>query len=486
MQKHKMWINGQWVDALSGKTYKAVNPATEEEIAYLPLGGKEDVDEAVAAAQRAFPIWSKKTQDERSEIVIAIAATMKENAQELAKLDTMEHGTPNKTALGMMMRIPNSLVWAAQASRTLWGEYIPTSRTDRMFYLRREPIGVCALIIPWNGPLAMLISKIGPTLALGNTCVIKPPSVNAITVLKFTEILEKHNLPQGTVNIVTGPGSTVGEALASHPGVGLVSFTGSCETGKRIMELGSQTVKRLILELGGKNPYIVLEDANLDMAAAKASMCTQMNSGQVCASPGRYYIHEKLHDEFVEKYIEGAKKWIVGDPTDEKTMMGPVVSAEHRDKVERLIKKGIEEGAKLVLGGKRPPKAPLNKGYYVVPTAFTGVTQHMTIAREEIFGPVACIMKFSDENKVIEMANDNTFGLCASVWTEDKAKGIRFANEINAGTIWINDHMLTGDELPFGGFKESGFGKVDHIIGLEEYTQIKQISFDLAEDKKKP
>lgn len=481
MQKCQMWIDGKWVDASSGKTYPIVNPATEEEIADIPLGDEQDVNKAVAAAEKAFPIWSAKSLEERIQTVLSIAATMREYAPELAKLDTLEHGTPAKMAMGMMMGSPNSLEWAAHASRALFGEYIPTARTDRFYYLKREPIGVCALIIPWNGPLGMLISKIGPTLVLGNTCVVKPPSINNLTILKFAEILEKHNLPPGTVNIVTGPGSTVGEAMASHPCVGLVSFTGSCETGKRIMEVGSQTVKRLILELGGKNPFIVLEDANLDIAANHAAMCTQANSGMVCASPGRYYIHEKLYDEFVDKYIAGAKNWIVGDPNDDKTMMGPVVSAEHRDKVEGLIKKGIEEGAKLVLGGERPTQPPLNKGYYVVPTAFTDVTQEMTIAREEIFGPVACFIKFFDEDKVIEMANNSTFGLAASVWTKDKAKAIRFANAINAGTIWINDHMGKGDELPFGGFKQSGFGKVDHIIGLEEYTQVKQISFDLIE-----
>jgi acyl-CoA reductase-like NAD-dependent aldehyde dehydrogenase len=484
MQKYKMWIDGQWVEAASGKTYTAVNPTTEEEIGQLPLGDREDAEKAIAAAQKAFPIWSKKTQDERTEILNAIAGTMREYAPELARLDTMEHGTPITMARGMYIGRAKSIEWAAQACQTIWGEYIPTARTGTFSYCKREPVGVCALIIPWNGPLAMLISKIAPALAVGNTCVIKPPSINAITILKFAEILEKHNLPPGTVNVVTGPGDTVGETMASHPGVGLVSFTGSCETGKRIMELASQTVKRLSLELGGKNPYIVLEDADLDMAATKAAMCTQQNTGMVCASPGRYYIHEKLHDEFVEKYIEGAKKWIVGDPTDEKTMMGPVVSAEHRAHVEGLIKKGIEEGAKLVLGGERPTEPPLNKGYFIMPTAFTGVTQNMTIAREEIFGPVACIMKYSDEDEVIEMANDNTFGLCASVWTKDTAKGIRFANEINAGTIWINDHMIIGNDLPWGGFKESGIGKVDHILGIEEYMQLKLISFGLIEGNK--
>ncbi len=477
----KMWIGNKWVDAASGKTYKVVNPATEEEIAQVPLADKGDVDKAVAAAKKALPVWSKKSQDERTEIINKIAATMREFGPELAKLDVLDHGTPAKMAFGMSMGGAKQLEWAGQAARAMMGEYIPSSRAKTLFWLKREPIGVCALIIPWNGPLAMLITKMSQALAVGNTCVIKPPSIDSLTSLKFAEILEKCGLPEGTVNIITGPGGTVGEAMASHPDVGMVSFTGSCETGKRIMELASKTVKRVSLELGGKNPYIVLADADLDLAVNCAVRCTQMNSGMVCASPGRYYLQEKVHDEFVERYIEGAKKWVVGDPNDEKTMMGPVVSAEHREHIERLVKKGVEEGAKLVLGGKRPTQPPLNKGYYVVPTAFTGITPNMTIYREEIFGPVACFIKYSDEDKVIEMANDNTFGLCASVWTKNAAKGIRFANEINAGAVWINDHMIIGNELPWGGAKESGFGKENHNMGLEEYTQMKLISLDLTE-----
>jgi betaine-aldehyde dehydrogenase len=481
MQTYKMWIDNKWVEASSGKTYKVINPATEEEIALLPLGDKKDIDKAVGAAKKAFPIWSKKSQDERTGILNRMAALMKKHATELARLDTMDHGTPAKMALGMMIGSAEQLEWAGQASRALMGEYIPSPQANTAFWLKREPVGVCALIIPWNAPLAMLITKMAQALAVGNTCVVKPPSIDSITSLKFAEILEECLLPEGTVNVVTGPGGTVGEAMATHPDVAMVSFTGSCDTGKRIMELASKTVKRISLELGGKNPFIVLEDANLDMAVKKAVQCTQVNSGMVCASPGRYYIHEKLHDEFVEKYIDGVKKWVVGDPTDEKTMMGPVVSAEHRNHIERLIKTGIDEGAMLVLGGERPTRPPLNRGYYVLPAAFIGVTPDMTIYREEIFGPVACITKFSDENKVIEMANDNAFGLCASVWTKNSARGIRFANEINAGVVWINDYMIKSNELPWGGFKESGFGKENHNIGLEEYTQIKLISLDLTE-----
>jgi acyl-CoA reductase-like NAD-dependent aldehyde dehydrogenase len=301
--------------------------------------------------------------------------------------------------------------------------------------------------------------------------------------LKFGEILAKVELPPGTINIITGPGGEVGEALASHPGVDMVTFTGSSETGKNIMAAASKTVKRLSLELGGKNPFIVFEDGDLDAAVPKAVFTTVANTGQICASPGRFYVQEKLYDEFVNKFVEMASKVVVGDPTDPKVQMGPVVSAEHLAKVESYIKSGIDEGAKLVLGGKRPA-APLDKGYYVVPTVFANVTQNMRIAREEIFGPVAPIIKFSTEEQAVEYANDTDFGLCASVWSKNLPRAIRVANEIVAGTVWINDHMVKGADLMWGGFKQSGFGKENGLVGLEEYTQVKWIGFDIKEAKK--
>ena len=483
VEQYKMYINGKWVEAESGKMYDIINPATEEIIARVPLGDRQDVDKAVAAARTAFPVWSNKTQDERFQILFDIAASVREHAPELAPLEVMEHGTPIGMASGMYYGIASDIEWVPQVCKGLWGDYLPTSQTNTRFFLKREPIGVCGLIIPWNGPFVVAAGMTVPALAMGNTCVIKPPSVNALTILKFAEILDKH-LPPGTVNVVTGPGSTAGEALAAHPGTGMISFTGSCEVGKRIMELGSKTVKRLNLELGGKNPFIVLEDADIDLAVAKAVPAQQWNTGMICASPGRYYVHEKIHDEFVKKYVENAKTWTVGDPKDEKTMMGPVVSAAHRDHIEYYIKKGVEEGAKLVLGGQRPTEPPLDKGYFVMPTVFTDVTQNMTIAREEIFGPVACIIKFSDEDDVIEMANDTTFGLCASVWTTNVPKGIKFADAIVAGTVWINDHLIIGNELPWGGFKESGIGKDHHALGIEAYTQHKLISLDMTQANK--
>ena len=481
VKQYKMYINGKWVDAESGDTYSVINPATEEEIARVPLGDKRDADKAVEAARKAFPVWSKKPQEERSAILKEIAATLAKHMPELIETDIADHGSTVMLANAFSNSVPHHFEFAAENAMNLMsvGEARP-SETGQLPYIKREPIGVVAAIVPWNVPL-MVSEKIACSLATGNTCVVKPPTVDSLSALQLVEIMEEHKLPPGLINIVTGPGGTVGEALAAHPDVNMVGFTGSCETGKAIMAAASGTAKRLFLELGGKNPFIVLEDADLDAAVAKGVFALCFNTGMICASPGRFYVHERIHDEFVERFIAESKKVVVGDPNNEKTQMGPVVSAEHREKVESYFKIGIEDGAKLVLGGKRPAEPPLDKGYYVMPAVFTGVTQNMRLAREEIFGPVACIMKFTDKDDVIELANDNVFGLSASVWTKDTAKGIRCANELRAGTVWINNHMGFGGvlPLPWGGYKESGFGKESGLMGLMEYTQFKVISLNL-------
>ena len=484
MSQYKMWIAGKWVDAESGKTYPVFNPATEAEIAQVPLGSQIDVDKAVAAARKAFPLWSDKPQAERSQIALKIAKLLLDNAKELGRIDTLDHGTPTIRAAAKAAGTAQWFEWAAYNARSLMGNTVPIS-PEELAYLQREPIGVAALITPWNLPLLMIIQKLAPALTLGNTCIIKPPSIDSLPALKLAELLDTLGLPPGTVNVITGPGGTVGGALASHPGVDMVAFTGSCETGKAIMALASNTVKRLQLELGGKNPVIILDDADVTAAVSAMMMFQFANSGQICAAPGRFYIHEKVYDEFLEKVAVAAQKMVVGDPNDEKTQMGPLVSAEHRDKVEGYIKSGIDEGAKLILGGKRPTAPPMDKGYYVVPTIFTNVTQKMTIAREEIFGPVVCVMeKFNSDDKVIEMANDTTYGLTSYIWTKDIARAMRCANKIEAGTVVVNNAGSGGAELPWGGYKESGIGKEGSLYGLYEYTNLKRIQVDLMTSKK--
>ena len=484
MTQYRMWIGGNWVDAESGKTYPVFNPATEEEIAQVPLGDKTDVDKAVPAARAAFPLWSEKPQAERSQIAMKIAALIRENAKELGRIDTLDHGTPTLRAATKAAGTAEWFEWAAYNARSLMGNTVP-SGPNELAYLRREPIGVVALITPWNLPLLMIVQKLAPALTLGNTCIIKPSSIDSLSALKLAELLDTLGLPPGTVNVITGPGGTVGEALASHRGVDMIAFTGSCETGKAIMALASRNVKRLQLELGGKNPVIILDDADVSAAVSAMMVFQFANSGQICAAPGRFFVHEKVYDEFLEKVTAVAKKMVVGAPTDEKTQMGPLVSAEHRDKVEGYIKSGIEEGAKLILGGKRPVTPPMDKGYYVMPAIFTDVSPTMRIAREEIFGPVVCIMeKFNSDDKVIEMANDTTFGLTSYVWTRDNARAMRFAHKIAAGTVVLNNAGSGGAELPWGGYKESGIGKEGSLYGLYEYTNLKRIQVDLMTPKK--
>lgn len=479
MQNYKMWINGKWMDAESGKTSPVVNPANGEVFTGVPLGGKPEIDKAVEAARKAFPIWSKKPQAERSKFLTDISDLLKQNIKDFAALESRDHGFPITVAENVLMGSVRILEYAALGARMLESSVIPL-QSNYHVYTRREPVGVLALITPWNVPLNSVAKKVAYAISVGNTCVVKPASIDCLTALKFTEILEKVGLPPGVVNIVTGPGSSTGGYLASHPGVNMISFTGSSDTGKAIMFAASGSLKRIQLELGGKNPFILLEDADIDAALGPAVSGITFNTGQVCGSPSRFYVHEKIYDQFVQKLIEGIKKVTVGDTADRKTQMGPLVSAEHRDNVERYIKSGLDEGAKLLLGGKRPEDPALNKGYYVMPTVFGDVTQNMKIAREEIFGPVASILKFSSEEEAIEKANDSIFGLCASIWTKDTARGMRLTAAIQAGSVWVNSTPSPAPEIPWGGFKQSGIGKEYSMLGFEDITQLKVVGINIG------
>lgn len=472
-----MYIGGKWVDAISKKTYKVINPVTEEEFAEVPLGDKADVDAAVKAARKAFPAWSGMPAAERCRMLEKMAALQREFVEELTKWEILDHGTPVRIARMQSSFSSMNVEYCAQAARALMGS-APTPSFDSMTIVQREPVGVVAVIIPWNSPILMLTSKAGAALAAGNTVIIKPASIDSLVTLKYAEIVDKVGFPPGTINIVTGPGGSVGEALADHPDINFISFTGSSETGKQIMKVASQTLKRAQMELGGKNPYIVCEDTDIDKIIPMAARGLCFNTGMVCASPGRFYIHEKIHDEFVTKFIEELKKVVVGNPYDEKTEMGPVVSAEHRDRVEGYIKKGIEEGAKLVYGGKRPNQPPFDKGYWVMPTVFTDVKPGTTLFKEEIFGPVACFMKFKTDEEVIASANDNVYGLSAGVYSKDVGRAYKIGSRINAGAVGINGGRTLTAETPWGGFKESGFGKENSMYGLEEYTQLKVIAVE--------
>jgi betaine-aldehyde dehydrogenase len=474
MDSKKMWIGGKWVAAESGKNFEVLNPSTEEVLGYVPLAGEADVDKAVKAATSAFPVWSKMLQSERAKAVDRFADLLRKNADTLTPLEINEHGTPKPQAAGGLEMAAGLAEYTASISRALVGQVIP-ALPNSLSYLQRVPLGVCASIVPWNGVYHMMVDLVAAALVVGNTCIIKPASINSLSSIRFAEVLEQVGLPPGTVNMVTGPGSIIGKALASHPGIDLVRFTGSSETGKSIMRDASSTVKKLVMELGGKNPVIIYEDADAEKAAKSHAFKHFFNTAQNCSTPGIYFVHEKVYDIFVNTFVSEIKKIVVGDPWNEKTFMGPMANKQQMEKVESLIQSAVQEGAHIVLGGQKPANPPLNKGYFLMPTVIVDVTHNMTIAREEIFGPAVCIQKFSSKDDVIAMANDTPYGLCAVVWTKDIEKGMRAVNELRSSNVYLNMPRTASHELPWGGStKESGLGRAGSMCGLEEMTDLKQ------------
>ncbi len=476
MQNCKMFINGEWVDAVSGKTFTTVNPSTGEVLGSVPLADKEDVDKAVKAANEALPAWAKATQSDRAKAILRLAAQVKENAAELVDLEVNEHGTPVMLARGFAMGAVDQLEYIASISRGIMGQVLPQSMPDTIGYLKRVPIGVCAVITPWNVPLMMMLSMVGPAVVMGNTCILKPASVNSILGVKFTELMEKAEFPKGVVNLVTGPGGSVGDALSTHPGIDMVRFTGASDTGKVILRAASQTVKKCVMELGGNNPVIVCEDANVEKAAKLQAGRHYGNSAQNCSTPGRFYVHEKVYDKFVQVFTDEVKKIKVGLPWEESTNMGPMANLQQLERVAYLIGTAREQGAKIVCGGERPNTAPLDKGYFLTPTVVADCEHDMTIAKEEIFGPVACILKFSSADEAIKLANDSAYGLCAVVWTEDGAKALKMTDDLRVDSVFINMPRMMTPEFPWGGnVRESGVGKSDSVCGMEEFTDLKFI-----------
>ena len=477
MQDYKMYIGGEWTGAESGKTFVTTNPTTGEELARVPLADARDVDRAVKEARAAFPAWSRLKQAERSKLLVKVAGVIRENAHELAMCDVLEHGTPYNDAFGIVMGAADKYEYNAAIAQALMGTHIPME-PGKLSYFRREPFGVAAVIVPWNLPVIMTAVKMSAVIAVGNTCVLKPPSINSSTILKFAEIMAKAGLPKGVFNIITGPGGSVGEAMATHPDVDIIGFTGSSETGKEVLKYASGTVKKCVMELGGNNPVVIMPDADLDTAVNVLANRQYNNCGQHCSGPGRYYIHEKVYDDFLTKFAAFAKNVKVGDPAEKGTFMGPVVSRTHQKKVEGYIAGALKDGATLYF---QQEKTDLHKkGSFVMPTIVSDVTHDMTIAREEVFGPVAVMLKYTDADDILALCNDSEFGLCAHLWSADIRKLLKMSEELRVGSVFINCQTLSNEQSWGTSVKESGLGKEGGLLGLTEFTELKMVTIDFT------
>ena len=477
----KMVIGGESVDAADGQTFEIVNPANGQVIATAPLGGKEDVDRAVKAAQDAFDApkgWSSFAAGKRGRTLSKFAELIKKNSEELAQLESRNTGKPITSARGEI--IGSSLVfdYYAGAANKIFGQTIPVSKPGLDITLR-EPIGVVGLIVPWNFPLLMASWKVAPALAAGNTAILKPASLSPMTAIRVGELALEAGFPPGVLNVVTGPGGTAGAAIAAHPGIGKVAFTGETTTGQEIMRLASNNVKKISLELGGKSPNVVYADADIERFAAESPYSVFDNCGQDCCARSRILVERSVHERVVELFAEATRKLIVGDPADEKTQVGTLVSFKQRDRVKDYIEIGLGEGATIVIGGEAPDDAALKDGAYLLPTVFDNVGNDMRIAREEIFGPVVSIIPFDTEAEAIQLANATPYGLAGSVWSRDIGKALRTAKGIQAGVLSINSNSSVHTEAPFGGYKMSGIGRELGMSALDLYTETKNIFIDL-------
>jgi len=467
----QLLIGGKWVPAKSGKTFETINPANEEILALAAEGDKADVDEAVKAARRALDgKWSTISPHQRANYLLKIADLIEKHADEIGILESLNNGMAISLAKGMASGAADTFRYYAGWATKIYGETNPSDPS--MFnYTLREPVGVCGQIIQWNGPVAMFAWKIAPALACGNVCIIKPAEQTPLTALFLGELIQEAGIPEGVVNIITGFGETAGAAIASHPDIDKVAFTGSTEVGKLILQASAGNLKRVSLELGGKSPNIVFADANMEQCVPTSLFGFTMLSGQVCCAGTRVFVQQDFHDEFVDKLTKYASQSKAGNPLDPKTTIGPLVSKEQFERVKGYLDIGKKEGAHASLGGE----VRKGKGYFVDPTIFTGVKNDMRIAREEIFGPVASVIPFKDENDAVLQGNDTTYGLAAAVWTNDVSRAHKVARALKAGTVWVNCYNNIDPISPFGGYKQSGIGRELGKHSIELYTQIKSV-----------
>jgi betaine-aldehyde dehydrogenase len=470
----RLFVGGKFVPACSGRVYPVLNPADGALVARVSEAGAADVDLAVRAAEKALSgPWSRLSARERGKVLLRLAGLVRENADRLALLEARTAGKPLADARDEMALAADTFEYYGGAANKHFGETIPVA-AGGLDFTTRQPVGVCALIVPWNFPLVIAAWKLGPALACGNAAVLKPSPETPLTALALARLAADAGLPEGVLSVIPGPGPGCGSALVEHPLVRKVSFTGSTATGAWVMRAAAEGIKRVSLELGGKSPSVVFDDADLDLCAEKSIWAVFYNAGQDCCARTRVLVQRKVYERFVDKFVERARKLVVGHTEKKGTQVGPLITRRQLDKVSGFVAGGEGEGAELLCGGARPKGVPA-KGHYLSPAVFAGVRTSSRLWREEVFGPVVAVVPFKDEEEAVRLANDSSYGLSASVWTRDLARGLRVARRIQSGVVSVNSSSSVHLEAPFGGFKGSGLGRELGMKALEQYAETQNI-----------
>ncbi|RFA34013.1 betaine-aldehyde dehydrogenase [Virgibacillus dokdonensis] len=484
MNLKQNFINGKWVPSHTGNTREIINPFNQEVIAQATESDETDTISAIAAAREAFDEgeWSRTSATERAKKLRAITALIERDKEELAKLETLDTGKTVEESRGDMEDIAGVFRFYAELADKHGGELIDSPVSNTISKVVYEPVGVCGQITPWNYPLLQASWKLAPALAAGNTLIIKPSEITPLTTVKLFTLMDEAKLPKGVVNLVLGTGDTVGAELSANHDIDLISFTGGLNTGKKIMQSASSNVKKLALELGGKNPNIIFADADFDIAVDQALHAVFFHAGQICSAGTRLIIEDKIHDAFVQALVERVENITLGNGFDASTQMGPLISKTHLNKVIQYVEDGKKEGATVAVGGQQPDNPNLQDGFFYLPTVLTNCTSNMRVVQDEGFGPVITVETFTTEQEAVHLANDSIYGLSGGVWTKDIAKAERCVSRMRMGTVWINDYNVYFPHAPWGGFKQSGIGRELGKQGLEEYQEVKHVYHNLQPD----
>lgn len=485
---HQLYIGGEWVPARTGARFESINPYDGQVCATFADASAEDVGQAVESARAAFDTgpWGRMSGYERGRLLNKLADIMESRADEIARIETIDNGKVIRETTSHAHFAVRSYRYFAGLADKILGQVIPLEQSTLFDYTMREPMGVCGLILAWNSPMSLLANKLAPALAAGNTVVVKPSEHASASVIEFSRCVEAAGFPPGVFNVITGDGAKSGQALASDDRVDLLSLTGGPQGGRAVGATAAQHLTRLVLELGGKSPHIIFEDADLERAVPGVLAGVFGAAGQTCIAGSRLLLHHSIYDAFLEKLTERVREIRLGNPLDRATEMGPLANRVQYDRVDRMVRSGVESGARLACGGNKVSSAELRAGFFFEPTIFVDASNSMKIAREEVFGPVLTVLRFRDDEEALQIANDTEFGLASGIWTRDMGRAFRFSKGLRAGTVWVNTYRTISPAAPFGGFKKSGIGRERGVEALLEYTQVKNVMIDFSSDSRDP